>query len=141
MVWKQLQTDKFILCLFRAVGIYAVPVFALNAYVDYKVFILFGANLHAFTNFTIYDITFYLFCFGLSYGSIKKFYPILWLSPIFAFTTLRNSIPYFYTLIVHPNTITMPFLTFLAILNSVFVLLSLFTWLLWLKKYLTNRAI
>ena len=140
MEQKQLQANKIILWLFRLAGICAIPILILNAYVDYKIFILFGANLHSFITYTIHDVPFYLFCIGLVYCSFKKFYPFLWLSPIFTFTTLQVSVPYFYNIITNSNTITMPFLTFLAVVNTMFILLTLITWILLLRKYLKSRA-
>jgi hypothetical protein len=132
--------DKLILWLFRIIGAYAIPVLALNAYADYKIFILFGENLHAFTTYTIQDIPFYLFCLGIIISSAKKFYPLLWLSPIATLIILKNEGSYFYQIIQQPDTITIPFMTFLAAITCIFVLLTLFTWILWVsKKYITHQ--
>lgn len=141
MAWKQLQADKLNLWLFQIIGLLAIPMFLTHAYVDYKIFIVFGANLYAFTTFTIHNIPFYIFCIGLFVSSIKKFYGFLWFSPIFAFLVLRADGVYLYKLVFNPDTITISTLTYLSIFTCIFTLLTLITWLLWLKKYLKNRAI
>jgi hypothetical protein len=139
VVWQQLQINKITLLLFRIIGELAIPMFLTHAYVDYKIFIVFGADLHAFTTFTIHNMPFYIFCLGLLIASIKKFFNFLWFSPIFAFLVFRADGVYLYKLILNPDMITISALTYLSNFTCIFTGLTLTVWLMWLKIFLARK--
>ena len=129
-----MQRNRLKILLFRSAGILAFPVLIMHAYADYRIFSIFGGTLHTFVKYTLPSIPYYIFWLGLFIASLKKWWAFLWLAPIFAFLVLRIEGVYLYKIIFNPNIITLPYLTYLAILASAVVILATITWIFWLVK-------
>lgn len=97
----------------------------MQSYGDYILFSLFVNDFNTFCKFNLINWPYYIFPLGIIIAVLKRQYMYLSLVVLMLPVVLKGQIHYLLKIWMHPNIITFPYATILAIIVIVMVLCAL----------------